>query len=258
MNFLTKTLWIYLFCGCFVSEIVAVKVIAHRGAWKQCAIPKNSIQSLKNSAKLGVYGSEFDVHYTKDNIGIIVHDDSLKNELIEKLRFDDIKQIRIGGNEYLPTLKSFLKTAKHLPEIVLFMEIKPTSSPERDREVAALVLKNITQWGRGVPIEFITFSQSVARELLRLSPDVHVHYLEGEFTPSQIKAKGFSGLDYHFSVYQIHPDWVTEAKELNLKTNVWTVNSPEIMKQMILLNVDYITTDEPQQLLELLSTQAQP
>ena len=36
-----------------------------------------------------------------------------------------------------------------------------------------------------------------------------------------------------------------EAKEQKKIVNVWTVNKEEIMREMIALGVDYITTDEP-------------
>ena len=39
----------------------AQQVIAHRGYWKTEGSAQNSISSLQNSYKIGVYGSEFDV-----------------------------------------------------------------------------------------------------------------------------------------------------------------------------------------------------
>ena len=64
-------------------------------------------------------------------------------------------------------------------------------------------------------------------------------------TPEVISTIGASGIDYHYNVFYKHPEWVEAAHELGQKVNVWTVNNPEDIQKMINLKVDYITTDEP-------------
>lgn len=46
---------------------------------------------------------------------------------------------------------------------------------------------------------------------------------------------------------QKHPEWFAEAKDLKLKINVWTVDDPQIMKEMIENRVDFLTTDYPEE-----------
>ena len=62
-----------------------------------------------------------------------------------------------------------------------------------------------------------------------------------------------NGLDYKIDVIRKHPEWVREAHDLGLKVNVWTVNTEDVMREMIDLGVDYITTDEPVLLQQVLS-----
>ena len=50
------------------------KAIAHRGVWKNSHLPQNSIASLTAAHDLKLFGSEFDVHLTKDNILVVNHD----------------------------------------------------------------------------------------------------------------------------------------------------------------------------------------
>ena len=73
-----------------------------------------------------------------------------------------------------------------------------------------------------------------------------VSYLNGELSPKELKSLGFAGLDYNYNVIKKHPEWVKEAKDLDLTVNVWTVNTAEQMQEMIALGVDYITTDYPE------------
>ena len=60
-----------------------------------------------------------------------------------------------------------------------------------------------------------------------------------------------NGIDYHYKVFEKKPEWVKEAHELGMKVNVWTVNNTEDIKNMLKLNVDYITTDHPVEALKI-------
>ena len=87
--------------------------------------------------------------------------------------------------------------------------------------------------------EYIAFSLEAAKELHRLSPKTPVYYLNGDLSPKQLKELGFAGLDYNYKVMQKHPEWFVEAKDLKLKINVWTVNDPQVMEEMIEKRVDF-------------------
>ena len=53
-------------------------------------------------------------------------------------------------------------------------------------------------------------------------------------------------IDYHYNVIlNKHPEWVKEAHQQGMKVNVWTVNKEDMMKKLIDMKVDYITTDQP-------------
>jgi len=64
-----------------------------------------------------------------------------------------------------------------------------------------------------------------------------------------------NGLDYHYNVLYKHPEWVKKAHELGQKVNVWTVNRPDDIQKVIDLKVDYITTDEPLLVREIIEKQ---
>jgi len=48
------------------------KVIAHRGYWKTPSSAQNSLRALELADSIGVYGSEFDVWLTKDDVLIVI------------------------------------------------------------------------------------------------------------------------------------------------------------------------------------------
>lgn len=80
--------------------------------------------------------------------------------------------------------------------------------------------------------EFISFSLNICKEIKRLEPTFKVQYLRGELSPEQIKNEGLDGIDYHYSIFQKNPTWISEAKALGLVTNSWTVNEVGVYDEL--------------------------
>lgn len=101
--------------------------------------------------------------------------------------------------------------------------------------------------------KYITFSKHATREFIRLAPKgTPVYYLEGDLSPQELKEWGCAGPDYHFSVFRKHPEWIKECHDLNMKVNAWTVNETKEMEWLINQGVDFITTNEPVLLKDIL------
>ena len=223
------------------------RVIAHRGYWKTEGSAQNSIRSLELADKIKVYGSEFDVHLTSDNVPVVFHDGKIQGKQIQATPYAELKDLQLPNGEKLPTLEQYLDKAKTLKNIKLIFELKSHATPERDREAARIAVDMINSKKLQKRTEYIAFSLEAAKELHRLSPKTPVYYLNGDLSPKELKALGFAGLDYHYKVMQKHPQWYKEAKDLNLKINVWTVDDIGVMEEMIENGVDFITTDIPEE-----------
>lgn len=227
-------------------------VIAHRGAWKKQGLPENSITSLKEAIKLGCYGSEFDIHMTADSILVVNHDHEFKGIPIETSTYQQLLPQKHSNGESIPTLEAYLKEGMKQKKTKLILEIK-ASKISKERSIAMTqkvmqMVKNLkaTKW-----MEYISFNDAVCKEIMRLDRKAKVAYLNGEKSPSDLKSEGYFGLDYHYSVFQKHPEWFKEAINLGLTTNAWTVNDLEITKFLLKNKVNYITTNEPEMLLGL-------
>ena len=229
-----------------------VKVIAHRGYWNTEGSAQNSIRAIELADEIKAYGSEFDVHLTSDNVLVVFHDRKIDSVDIQQTPYDDLKNITIANGEKIPTLDQYLERAKSLKHTKLIFELKSHSTPERDREAAKYSVDIINEKGLTKQTEYIAFSLEAAKELHRLSPETPVYYLNGDLSPKELKDLGLAGLDYHYGVMRKNPNWFKEAKDLGLKINIWTVNKPEIMKEMIDAGADFITTDEPELLQQVI------
>ncbi len=224
----------------------AKQVIAHRGYWKTEGSAQNSISSLNNSYSIGVYGSEFDVHITRDGEVVVFHDDDIDGIKIENAQYADISVKRLVNGERIPTLKEYLAAAKPLGNMKLILEVKEhINKADEDRCVDA-VLRLVDEAGLADRTEYISFSKHACDYLVAKAPQAKVSYLNGDLTPKQAKEAGYSGIDYEDKAFIDHPSWIKEAKKLKLVTNVWTVDNLGEIKRFFKQGVDFVTTNEPE------------
>jgi glycerophosphoryl diester phosphodiesterase len=245
-------------CGMAGAQAQAqTQIIAHRGYWDKLGSAQNSLSSLENAIKMGAYGSELDVWMTKDGAIVLNHDERYQGVAIQTATCGELSELRLANGEPIPTLQQCIALAKGQSRTRLIVEIKPHATPEADIRAAGETVKLIGEGGMADMVDYISFSEQVCKELIRLNPSHRVAYLNGEKSPETLKAEGYWGLDYSESTLrEKHPEWIKEAKALGLTTNVWTVNSAELMQHFLSQGVDYITTDNPQ-LLKGLLTKAQ-
>lgn len=223
----------------------AKQVIAHRGYWKTEGSAQNSISSLRNTYNIGVYGSEFDVHITRDGEVVVFHDDDIDGIKIENANYADIKDKRLKNGESIPTLKEYLEAAKTLGSMKLILEVKEhIRKSDEDRCVDA-VLQQVKDAGLESRTEYISFSKHACDYLVAHAPKAKVSYLNGDLSPKQAKEAGYAGIDYEDKVFYENPSWIKEAKSLNLATNVWTINSSGEIKYFFKQGIDFVTTNEP-------------
>ncbi|WP_337941861.1 glycerophosphodiester phosphodiesterase family protein [Parabacteroides sp.] len=236
---------------CGSSAFSQTKVIAHRGYWDCEGSAQNSITALNKAHEVGVYGSEFDVLITADGIPVVNHNDSIQGFCIETSLYEEIKDLKLKNGEVLPTLEDYLIQGKQNKGTQLILEIKPHKRVVNEDRAVTAILALVQKYQLEDHVEYISFSMNICKELIRRAPAAQVAYLRGEVSPADLKVLGFTGLDYHYKVFEKNPTWIQEAKDAGLTVNVWTVDDPAVMQSMIEQNVDFITTDKPEQLKEI-------
>ncbi len=228
-------------------------VISHRGAWKKAGLPKNSLASLKEAIRLGTHGSEFDVHLTQDDTLVVNHDDDFFGIDIETATYGELLSKKLPNGEHIPTVEEYLRAGMNQNGTKLIYEIKTsTQGEERSLKLTRKSVELVKNLNAQKWVEYICFDFNVGKLVHELDPDAQVAYLKGDKSPEEAKKAGYTGLDYHYSVYDEHPDWINKAHDLGLTINAWTVDKPEVMKNLLDQQVEYITTNEPQMLMDIL------
>ncbi|MHC4111747.1 MAG: glycerophosphodiester phosphodiesterase family protein [Planctomycetota bacterium] len=251
-------------CGLFCSLIAgtsgctkSIEIIAHRGA--SYLAPENTMASvtLGWEKKADV---EIDVHLSKDNRIVVIHDASTKHitgtdlkvkettsRELRKLDYGSFKGEKFAG-EPMPFLADVLKTIP--PERKLYVEIKC------GKEILPFLSRLIIESGRmsqiviiGFDIELVTSS----KELI----DVPTYWLNGtdkvketeEWIPhdpklvQMVKDRGLDGLDVHYA--GVTKEFVDAVKASGQKLYIWTVDDPQEAKRLVELGVSGITTNRP-------------
>ena len=234
------------------DEFIHNKVIAHRGAWKNTGAPENSIASLNHAIKLGCEGSEFDVHMSADSLPVINHDTHIQDLSIAKTSASELLALKLSNGEPLPTLENYLKAGMAQNKMKLILEIKPSElGQEASMALTHKVVALVEQLHAQAWVDYISFDYDVCKTVNVLAPYANAAYLKGDKTPEELTADKLYGFDYHFSILQKNPTWVTDAKTRKLTVNVWTVNDKPMLEDLLKQNVDFITTNEPELLLSL-------
>ena len=241
------------------KRIPKTKIVAHRGYWEGNA--ENSVASFRKAQEYGLWGSEFDIHLTADGVPVVHHNQMIGDLDIQKSNFEEVRANRLANGEHVPTLAEYMAQAARSRECMPVLELKPQTTVEREDELVEKCLQALRPAApRNVPPEFasfarrsseptkvvfISFSHHICQELAKKAPGYTVQYLNGDLSPAQLHAEGINGIDYHYSVFKKHPEWVKEAHDLGMSVNVWTVDDPEDIRAMRDLGVDQITTDKP-------------
>ena len=229
------------------------RAVAHRGYWTCEGSAQNSLTSLQKAYEAGCWGSELDIWLTADGELVVNHDaHTLDGLVIEKTDSKQLLKSKLKNGETLPSLEAYLDAGKSLAPMVLVLELKTQSTPERNIELARKVVDMVKDKGMEDQVEYIAFSNQVGTELIRLAPEAQVAYLNGDKTPAELKELGYTGLDYAHKVLKKNSHWIDEAHKLGLTVNVWTVNKAEDLQYFIDHKADFITTNEPVLLLDML------
>ncbi len=231
------------------------KVIAHRGYWDTPGSAQNSLRALAKADSVGCFASEFDVWMTSDGVLVVNHDADINGVHIETSPAKKVLAEKLSNGENVPTLDSYLQLAAKQPSRIV-LELKTHDSRKHERKAIKDIVAMVKKYGLEDKTDYITFSKYGFQDLIKYTPKgTAVYYLSGDYIPWQVKEMGGAGIDYSLKAMKKHPEWVKMSHDLGMEVNVWTVNEPEDMQWCIDHGVDYITTNAPELLQEILKKQ---
>lgn len=229
-------------------------VVAHRaGIYDDPKKPENSIAALNEAMLLDCYAAEIDVHLTKDHVPIVLHDHVFKGMNVETTNYKDLSGIKLSNGELIPTLDQYIKeTLKH-PRIRLWLDLKKSKiSAARDVLLSEFVADVIEQNHAERRMEIITPSFDAIIKLKIRIPPLKLYYIGTDKTPETLRYLDIDGVNLHYSRYDKGEYDRVKAKEQGLIIASYVVDDPAEMVRQLDFGVNFITTNKPALLKDVL------
>ena len=235
-------------------------IIAHRGA--SYYAPENTMASIKLAWEQDTDALEVDVHKSRDDYIVVIHDpDTLRTTGIKKIIRDenmvDIRKLDAGSwkdpkfnNEQIPTLKEVLATVPKDKKICV--EIKSADCIDL---IQKLIKESHLQPEQLIFMDFNIntviaakkrFSKSEILWLYEFIPPLKKENARNTFNMIIKKALSVKadGINIEFNPF-IDMSLIKKVHNLGMKFYTWTVNDIADAKNLMAWDVDGITTDRP-------------
>lgn len=226
-----------------------VKMIAHRGV--SGLERENTIASFIAAGNRTYYGTECDIHLTKDNVFVICHDNhtgrvSPVKKIISEVTYEELSHVCLYGFEskttrkYLrvPTLYEYLEVSKKY-EKKCVIELK-CSLKKKDIEK---LLKEIEDMNYLDNVIFISFDLENLKRVRRLNKVISLQYLTSEYTDDLPALCKKEKVDIDIYYQQLTKENMDKFHNLGIEVNAWTVNNPIEALILVSWGIDYITTN---------------
>lgn len=225
-----------------------VQVTGHRGA--AGLEPENTLRSFQRALNLRVDAIELDVHLTKDQHLIVIHDSTVDRTTngrgaVSDLTLQEIQQLDAGQGEHVPTLREVIDFVAE--RAVLQIELKGLGV---EQKVAHMIITNHI-----IDNVIITsFRHNMVKTMKRLNSRIATGVL---FLGLPIDAPRLAR-DAHADAVHPHVNYVDaqlveHCHRQGLSVRVWNTDDSIQMQEMISLDVDAIGSNRPDRLLQILN-----
>jgi glycerophosphoryl diester phosphodiesterase len=238
-------------------------LVAHRGASGYA--PENTLPALRKAIELGANYLEIDVHQSKDNHVVAIHDFDVDRTTdgsgdVKDLTIDEIKELDAGSwfnpkfaGTKIPTLQEVIDILNE--NVKLIIEVKGGSEeyPGIEENIVSIVKQNRIE----SQVIFKSFNLEVLELFKKLAPEIPrlyvfvLHFSELNLTLDKwIDFTDIYDNPADAQYFQAHRWFITEsliekAHANSIKIIVWNVNTEDEIKSILNLGVDGIETDYP-------------
>jgi glycerophosphoryl diester phosphodiesterase len=240
--------------------------VSHRGATVR--FPENTLASFRAALEAGAGGIELDVRVTRDGHPVVMHDATVDRTTdgfgtVSGMTLEAVLRLDVGGSgEKVPTLREVFE---EFPGVSVNLDIKDWDLPGAERAVLG-VLREVGAAGRvlvasadyGVLRRFRRaaggeFYTGASRREIAVFYAMSLLRLERLVRPAYVALQ--VPVDYG-PLRLLTPRFVRAARSVGVRVDVWTINDPNRMREVLDLGADAVITDRPEALAEVLGSRA--
>lgn len=218
-------------------------IIAHRGA--SGSEPENTLRSFKKAIELKADAIELDVHLSKDNKLVVIHDEKVNRTTKGRGKVNDktlkeLKQLNAGKEEKIPTLNEVLKLVKRRVKIHIELKGEGTAKP------VFLLIEDYVKLKNWKYSDFFisSFDHKQLNDFLQLTKKIKIGVLfKGK--PNLKIAEELNAYSINLSFKQLNKTIIDNAHQKGIKVFTYTITQLEEMNKVKALKVDGVFTNYP-------------
>ncbi len=235
-----------------------MKIIAHRGA--SYYAPENTLPAFELAVRQGADGIEMDVHMTKDEKLVVIHDPSTgrtgtRNFRVSRSKFSTLRRVDVGSwfdpkykGQKIVLLEDVLRRVNGKE---LYIELKP--SVEALNPFCQL-LDNYRNLAKKIVI--ISFHYELVSRLKQIFENFRILWIvqfgvnapvgKGMYRDvlKKVEAAKLDGIA-SFAEVEHCSKMARDIRKNGWLWNVWTVDNPHLARQFMHLGVVSLTTNRP-------------
>ena len=230
-------------------------IFAHRGS--KCNRPENTLAAFQEALRVKADGIELDVHLTKDDQLVVIHDEKVNRTTSGKGRVRDLslaelKQLDAGSwfdrrfkGEAIPTLEEVLKLLKN-ENFTGFLNIELKTDIINYPGIEEKVVGLIAQETLPFTIIYSSFNLTTLQRLHALGVKDEIAYLAGK----KLQKVRLDKVENFMSSLHLKKKYVLKYPELlasdHRPIRLWGIDSETDMRYAFQHNIAGIFTDFPE------------
>lgn len=232
---------------------IHTKIFAHRGASRYA--PENTMSAFQLAHKQGAGGIELDIHLSRDNEIVVIHDETLKRTtnhsgLVNHFTLQELQALDAGSwfhqdfsQAVIPSLEQVLNWVK-TTDLHLNIELKTDTIPYH--QIEDRVVELIEHFRLEDRTILSCFNPSTIHHLHSIQNHIELAWLRQKRTKNLAYQLGAIGADsVHIHQRLLGGPMTHEIQTKQIPFRVFTVNKAKQWKQCLNLHANGLITDIP-------------
>ena len=232
-----------------------MKNLAHRGFSGR--YPENTMLAYDEACRVkGCDGIELDVHLTKDNKPVLIHDEQIDRTCtngkgwIKDFTLDELKDFDVSftfagkcEKQHIPTLEEYFDLVKQY-DIITNIELKTSVLEYPGIEQVVCDLVKAYKLDERVIIS--SFNHHSVLRFKKLAPHIKCGLLTESWLIDAADYVKKTGVEcFHPFFTNMTGEHIKALKDAGIEVNVWTVNEPDHVRWMLREGVDAVIGNFP-------------
>lgn len=234
-----------------------LKIFAHRGA--SSLYPENTMAAFYQALTDGVDGIELDVHLTRDQHLVVIHDETIDRTstgkgFIHQMTLEQLRQYNYCGKfaEHYPDTWFELPLLSDVLNFLTTNDLQCNIELKTDqihyKNIEQQVIALVDNYQLQSRVIYSSFNIESLVIINQINPNLNTALLTDtlEDIVTKLQYSGAKGLHLDYRAYD------SSVQQLSYPIRLWTINDSQIVTSYLSLPVETIMTDNTQQVMAIL------